>query len=223
MNEDFKDFEVEKNDNIKNTDNSLRTLKIFAIVFILILSVAISIYLVYSYFQNNKLLYEDKIPQTLSETEVTNQQGESVILQQQEQTVDISTPDENKEEPKVDDIDNSNLASKIESNKIESNKIEAQKVTEVKKTDLPKKESTTSTSKIYTVQIASFTDFDKAISLKNKLEKQGISCYIVIIEISGKYYYRVRSGKFKNKADAIELINRIKSIDNSLAPMIITN
>lgn len=231
--EDFENIDRNKK---SHTKNQLQTLKIFAIVFILILSVAISAYILISYFQNNKLSF--------SEGKVVNSSEQEKIIESQEtntfetnnsiegqdeqnlQSQSINISDEKSSQPVNEQTNIPKTTSNTSTNSIsktqETTKSISSNETKITQTNKSTKNNVSQSSTYtYTIQIASFTDFDKAISLKNKLEKSGISCYIVIAEIQGKYYYRVRSGKFNSKKDAQQLIDKIKSIDKSLSPIII--
>jgi len=217
MNEDYNDFNLEKKEDKKRVNNSLQALKIFAIVFILLLSTAISIYLVYSYFQNNKIFNQskDKIPQAISESEIN--------IDEDSEAQDIIIDETSIKGYVTNDFQTASNQLDTEKNNTIIEKPLANQTKETANNSTSKIVQPKQSNKTYTVQIASFTDFDKAISLKNKLEKAGIACYIVIVEISGKYYYRVRCGKFKDKKEAIDLINKIKNIDKSLDPLLIEN
>ncbi|MFN3411293.1 MAG: SPOR domain-containing protein [Exilispira sp.] len=232
MSEKFDDFEkidkIDKNNynSFKRKENdSLKTLKIIAIVFILLLSTAISAYLVISYFQNTKISFSKEI--TKKDFDFDNN-SENIIKEEEiEKKEDIVDSDDYNKNSTND------LIAKDQKiiNNIVNQPVEIQSQTS-KQTNSDSKNSISSnnqskqksiTLKTYIIQVASFTDFDKAISLKNKLEKNGISSYIVIVEINGKYYYRVRCGKFTDKKEAENLILKIKSIDNSLNPIIFIN
>jgi len=221
----------------KNYDSRLQTLKIIAIVFILLLSVAISVYLVISYFQNNKISFSSESDnKSQFQNSETNENNLALNVQDQQNQDNSQIENQNDESNSFQISSNpssTSLSSDTTSSKninVSSSNIKTQVNTELEKTNNASQTTKNTTNKTtnsksqnitYVVQIASFTDFDKAISLKNKLEKAGISCYIVITEIDGKYYYRIRSGNFNEKKDAIALINKIKSIESSVSPIII--
>lgn len=240
MSEKFDDFEKIDNNNYnsgkKNHSNSLKTLKIIAIVFILLLSTAISAYLVISYFQNTKISFSNEISKKDSNFDSNT---ENIIKKEEiEKKENIIEPDDynksltedlNTIDQKV--LKNQQTIIQNQENKIVNQPVEIKSQTP-KQTNSDSIQSVSSSNqskqesiklKTYIIQVASFTDFDKAISLKNKLEKNGISSYIVIVEINGKYYYRVRCGKFSDKKEAENLILKIKSIDNTLNPIIFSN
>lgn len=245
MNENFEDFDTEKKNSKKNSDNQLRTLKIIAIVFILILSVAISGYLLYTYIQNAKLsiAQSQKSSQNISENNTLEPSGNSqyIIINSDENPESDAKNDSNESNAVIAPYENSqnesqptgSVLTKPQTTSSTTTKQETtsktgtndSKTSEKTATKTDEKLNNTKTnvkiSKQYTVQIASFTDFDKAMTLKNKLENKGISCYIVIIEIDNKYYYRIRSGKFSNKNEALNHINKIKEVDKTLTPIII--
>lgn len=251
MSEKFNDFENVENKRKKGSDNQLRILKIFAIIFILILSVAISGYLVYSYFQTNKINFNENREKVLSENIPSTTNENNIDINQEDTTKKDESSNENttsklvtqKNTPSVlvkpeistspKPSSNQSQATTTKTNQTQNTTNTSQNQTSTntntkenttkKQTKTTTSSSTTKSSVSYIIQIASFTDFDKAISLKNKLEKEGIICYIVIADIQGKYYYRVRCGKFSTKKEAEDIIKKIISIDRSLSPIILQN
>ncbi len=65
----------------------------------------------------------------------------------------------------------------------------------------------------YTLQICSYLDFRKALTLRNQLYKEGYDAFIVIKRIKDNYYFRVNIGFFKTKNQANSFYNRFLKYD----------
>jgi cell division protein FtsN len=265
MFEEYDDNKGRKNSNRsgkrEKSNSSLRVLKIVSIIFILLLTTAICVYLLVTYIQNSSIFENSKDltasidksgdeivisekmdlvngQNTHTESNLTEEKtlqtyenNQPVALAENNQTTDsnLAPPDTgtNKEQDKNSSAkETTTKAGQSSSSSSETQSKENK--TSNKSTTTEKNSSTSTTTKkssakTYTVQLASFKDFDKAIALKNKMTSYGFDAYIVIGEVNGTYYYRVRIGKFSQKDEAINLINKIIKIDPTLKPIIIEN
>jgi DedD protein len=64
----------------------------------------------------------------------------------------------------------------------------------------------------YWIQAASFTSRGKADELKEGLAKKGMAALIMVKDISGKSWYRVRIGPYSNSAEATGWLGRVKGV-----------
>ena len=63
----------------------------------------------------------------------------------------------------------------------------------------------------FSVQVGCFTSKNNAYTLKQKLEKKGYEVFVIEpIAINDKFY-KVRVGRFKEKANAMELLKKIRN------------
>ena len=227
-------------------------MKIVSIIFILLLTTAICVYLLVAYIQNSSIFEKSK-----DLTASIDKSGDDIVISEKMDLVNgqnIQTESDSPEEETLSTYENNqitgpNLAPPDTGANKEQDKNSSAKETTTKadqssssssetqskenktsnKSTTTEKNSSTSTTtkksgaKTYTVQLASFKDFDKAIALKNKMTSYGFDAYIVIGDVNGTYYYRVRIGKFSQKDEAINLINKIIKIDPTLKPIIIEN
>ena len=56
----------------------------------------------------------------------------------------------------------------------------------------------------YTIQIASIADLAKAQKTVKQLVEKGFDAYYYVTKVKGKTYYRVRCGKFSDRAEAVK-------------------
>ncbi|MBW2031537.1 MAG: SPOR domain-containing protein [Deltaproteobacteria bacterium] len=78
---------------------------------------------------------------------------------------------------------------------------------------VPRKASSGSSSPSgprYTVQLASLGELDRAEGLIRDLKEKGYSAYYYQVNIRGKTYYRIRSGKFDTKREAVEFARELE-------------
>jgi cell division protein FtsN len=75
----------------------------------------------------------------------------------------------------------------------------------------------------YWVQAASFTSRGRADELKDLLAAKGIASLIMVKEISGKSWYRVRVGPYAGKSEAEGWLGRIKAVPDCSEAAIWTN
>lgn len=263
MFEEYDDKKSRKNSNKsgkrEKNNSSLRVLKIVSIVFILLLTTAISVYLLVAYIQNSSMFEKSKdlttsmdkngddivISEKMDLVDGQNTQTESNLAEEKtlqayennqpvasaenNQTTDSNLTSPDTDADKEQDKSSTAKVTTTTANQSSSSSSETQSKEDKisKKSTTTEKNSSTSTTtkksgaKTYTVQLASFKDFDKAIALKNKMTSYGFDAYIVIGDVNGTYYYRVRIGKFSLKDEAINLINKIIKIDPTLKPIII--
>lgn len=77
---------------------------------------------------------------------------------------------------------------------------------------LPGGEALTEAEKQVTIQVASFKEAGEAREMVRMLRKKGYRAYVLPGEIPDKgFYYRVRVGAFKRRADAKETLKRLKA------------
>lgn len=62
----------------------------------------------------------------------------------------------------------------------------------------------------YTVQLASLGELDRAQGLIRDLKEKGYSAYYYQVTIRGKTYYRIRSGKFDTKREAVDFAKELE-------------
>ena len=62
------------------------------------------------------------------------------------------------------------------------------------------------------IQAASFISRGKADELKQSLAEKGVAALIVVKDISGKSYYRVRVGPYSVQAEADDWLSRLKAL-----------
>lgn len=63
----------------------------------------------------------------------------------------------------------------------------------------------------FTIQIGSFKKESEARSFESKLIKKGFDAYVIMLNASeNDIWYRVRIGSFKNREDAIQVIEKIE-------------
>jgi DedD protein len=79
-------------------------------------------------------------------------------------------------------------------------------------TAAPKAPAKPATVKVaeYWIQAASFTSRGRADELKQSLAEKGVAALIVVKDISGKSYYRLRIGPYSVKAEAEDWLSRLK-------------
>jgi len=88
------------------------------------------------------------------------------------------------------------------------------------RTPLQKKSSKTGDG-VYTIQVASFSQSDRAKALAGMLTKKGLDAYVVASEVPSKgKMYRVRIGHFQSRAAAYETAQRLQRADGT--PFFIT-
>jgi len=73
----------------------------------------------------------------------------------------------------------------------------------------------------YTIQIASYSNFNNAIYLKDRLIQAGYSSFIIIKKIDAQYFYRVNIGLFSSKIDAENYLKYYFSYKIDSKPFII--
>ncbi|MBN2124603.1 MAG: SPOR domain-containing protein [Deltaproteobacteria bacterium] len=61
----------------------------------------------------------------------------------------------------------------------------------------------------FTVQVASLADREKAEKMIEELRNQGLDAYTYEADVSGRMYYRIRCGRFKDREDAGEYAQRL--------------
>jgi len=74
----------------------------------------------------------------------------------------------------------------------------------------PAKSTPGSDSGKYTVQVASSGDLDKALKMVKQITEKGFDAYYYETKVNGKTYYRVRSGKFSDKAEALNYSKKLE-------------
>lgn len=70
----------------------------------------------------------------------------------------------------------------------------------------------TITVKEYTIQVGSFTSLDKAEEAGKLLKTKGLNGQIVVREVGGTRYYRLRIGPYENKEEAEKFLSWVKEI-----------
>ncbi|GAB4375022.1 MAG: SPOR domain-containing protein [Spirochaetales bacterium] len=66
--------------------------------------------------------------------------------------------------------------------------------------------------KEYTIQVGSFTSLDKAEEAGKLLKEKGLNGQIMVREVGGTRYYRLRIGPYENKAEAEKFLSWVKEI-----------
>lgn len=61
----------------------------------------------------------------------------------------------------------------------------------------------------FSVQAGSFTSEDRALALKQELERRWAGAFVARAEVGGRTFYRVRLGRFATRADAQRLAQRL--------------
>jgi cell division protein FtsN len=64
---------------------------------------------------------------------------------------------------------------------------------------------------LYTVQVASFSEKGKALSLKRALDGEYDDVRVESIELSGDNYWRVRVGRYEEKQDADQTASKLRT------------
>ncbi len=64
---------------------------------------------------------------------------------------------------------------------------------------------------LYTVQVASFSEKGKALSLKRALDGEYDDVRVEAVEVSGDNYFRVRVGRYEDREDADETASRLRT------------
>jgi len=80
--------------------------------------------------------------------------------------------------------------------------------------------SKTVTVKEYTIQVGSFTSLDKAEEAGKLLKAKGLNGQIVVREVGGTRYYRLRIGPYENKEEAEKFLSWVKEIRGFESSMI---
>jgi septal ring-binding cell division protein DamX len=62
----------------------------------------------------------------------------------------------------------------------------------------------------YTIQIASIADLAKAQKTVKQLVEKGFDAYYYVTKVKGKTYYRVRCGKFSDRAEAVKTALKVQ-------------
>ncbi len=75
----------------------------------------------------------------------------------------------------------------------------------------PEKQKTV-TVKEYVIQVGSFTSLDKAEEAGKLLKTKGLNGQIVVREVGGTRYYRLRIGPYENKEEAEKFLSWVKEI-----------
>lgn len=70
----------------------------------------------------------------------------------------------------------------------------------------------TITVKEYIIQVGSFTSLDKAEEAGKLLKAKGLNGQIVVREVGGTRYYRLRIGPYENKEEAEKFLSWVKEI-----------
>jgi cell division protein FtsN len=78
----------------------------------------------------------------------------------------------------------------------------------------------TVTIKEYTIQVGSFTSLDKAEEAGKLLKAKGLNGQIVVREVGGTRYYRLRIGPYENKEEAEKFLSWVKEIRGFESSMI---
>jgi cell division protein FtsN len=78
----------------------------------------------------------------------------------------------------------------------------------------------TVTVKEYTIQVGSFTSLDKAEEAGKLLKAKGLNGQIVVREVGGTRYYRLRIGPYENKEEAEKFLSWVKEIRGFESSMI---
>ena len=63
---------------------------------------------------------------------------------------------------------------------------------------------------LYTVQVASLGEMDKAEKMIKELIDQGHEAYYFEANVEGRTYYRIRCGKFAQREDAVKYAQRLE-------------
>jgi len=63
---------------------------------------------------------------------------------------------------------------------------------------------------LYTVQIASIGDKEKAEKMIKDLNDQGYDAYFYEVDVKGKRYYRIRCGRFSSREEALNYSQRLE-------------
>lgn len=89
----------------------------------------------------------------------------------------------------------------------------------------PEKDRTASvpktvTVKEYTIQVGSFTSLDKAEEAGKLLKAKGLNGQIVVRDVAGTRYYRLRIGPYENKEEAEKFLSWVKEIRGFESSMI---
>lgn len=70
----------------------------------------------------------------------------------------------------------------------------------------------TITVKEYTIQVGSFSSLDKAEEAGRLLKEKGLTGQIVVREVDGNRFYRLRIGPYENKAEAEKFLDWVKTL-----------
>ena len=64
---------------------------------------------------------------------------------------------------------------------------------------------------LYTVQVAAYSEKDKALTLKQELDGEYDDVRVESVELSGDNYWRVRVGRYEDKQDADETASKLRT------------
>lgn len=73
------------------------------------------------------------------------------------------------------------------------------------------------------IQVGSFSSRETADALKNEFSRAGIGSVLMVNDIDGKSWYRVRVGPFSGKAQAGEWLNRAKAVPGASRNSFVTS
>jgi cell division protein FtsN len=64
----------------------------------------------------------------------------------------------------------------------------------------------------YAVQVAAFSDYERARRTQRTLQREGAATHLGLVEEAGMRYYRLRLGPFVRQEDAAETAARINAL-----------
>jgi|GEM_PF-5092177 cell division septation protein DedD len=176
-------------------------------------------------FEDNSLNKEDSknIEKKIDSKSIDSKNNEFIFSDKEKNNINIYSN-------KNDNIKDSNANLNNKNSKSNSSNVSNIKTTNSTKSKEDIKEnkpnnnnliSTIYLGNFYTIQVASFKNFDNAIKLKNDLIKKKYFAFIIIKLVEGVYFYRVNIGIFYNKEEAIYFYKNKLKIDNNFKPFII--
>lgn len=79
-----------------------------------------------------------------------------------------------------------------------------------KQQSVEQKNATSDSSKLFMIQIASFSELKKSQELTKKLKQAGYKAFMKSSKVAGKTFYRVRIGPESSRSNALLIRNQIK-------------